>query len=118
VEIQADHIPTLTVLNKIDRLADPEKARLALSDFPNSVAISALTGEGIPDLLDMVSEHLFETFNFVSVRLPYQEGALIALFHEQGQVDQVEHVQGGVNINGRLPGRLMGRYQPFIKKVG
>ncbi|MGE5225188.1 MAG: GTPase HflX [Omnitrophica WOR_2 bacterium] len=118
VEIQADHIPTLTVLNKIDRLADPEKARMALSDFPNSVAISALTGQGIPDLLEMVSEHLFETFNFVSVRLPYQEGALIALFHEQGQVDQVEHVQGGVNINGRLPGRLMARYQPYIKKTG
>lgn len=118
VEIQADHIPILTVLNKIDRLADPEKARMALSNFPNSVAISALTGEGIPDLLEMVNEHLFETFIYIGVNLPYQEGALIALFHEQGQVDQVEHIQGGVNINGRVPGRLLARYQPFIKKTG
>jgi GTPase len=60
---------------------------------------------------------LFETFAEVDVRLPYQEGALIALFHEQGQVDRVEHGNGGVDIQGRIPGRHLARYQPFIKRV-
>ncbi len=114
-EIEADHIPVLTVLNKIDRLNDPEKARLAVTSFPNSVAISALMGEGIPDLLRMTSEHLFETFSPVIVRLPYQRGSLISLFHEQGQVEHIEHGQGGVVIQGRLPGRLLAQYQPFLK---
>ncbi len=114
-EIEADHIPTLTVLNKIDRLSDPEKARQAVASFPNSVAISALTGKGIPDLLGMIGAHLFETFSPVAVRLPYQQGGLISLFHEQGQVEHIEHGQGGVIIEGRLPGRLLARYQPFIK---
>jgi len=40
------------------------------------VAISALTGEGIPELLDIVNVLLFENYSKFSVRLPYQEGAL------------------------------------------
>lgn len=113
-EIEADHIPTLSVLNKIDLLADPENARLALANFPNAVAISALTGEGIQDLLGRVNEHLYETYSPVIVRLPYQEGSLIAAFHDQGQVERVEQTHQGVLIQGRLPGRLLARYQPFL----
>jgi GTP-binding protein HflX len=113
-EIEADHIPTLTVLNKIDLLPDPEKARQALALFPNSVAISALTGEGILDLLALINDHLYETYTPVMVRLPYQEGGLIAAFHDQGQVERVEQTHQGILIQGRLPGRLLARYQPFL----
>jgi len=113
-EIEADHIPTLTVLNKIDLLPDPERARQALAVFPKSVAISALTGEGITDLLDLINEHLYETYTPVLVRLPYQEGGLIAAFHDQGQVERVEQTHQGVLIQGKLPGRLLARYQPFL----
>lgn len=114
VEIEADHIPVLTVLNKIDRLESPENALKALQDFPNSVAISALTGLGIDDFLSAVSEQLFEKFTTLSVRLPYQQGALISQFHELGQVERVEHVRGAVELYGKLPGRLVARYRPFM----
>lgn len=117
-EIEAGKIPVITALNKIDRLAEPEKARQTLQAFPNSVAISALTGEGFEDLLETVGRNLFETFSTVEVRLPYQEGALISLFHEQGQVERIEHGSGSVDIQGRIPTRLMVRYIPFIKTGG
>jgi len=118
-EIEGDHIPVLTALNKIDLLADSEKARQALVYFPNSVAISALTGEGIPDLLALINSNLYETYTPVLVRLPYQEGGLIAAFHDQGQVERVEQTHQGVLIQGRLPGKLLARYQPFlVNKMG
>ncbi len=104
------------MLNKIDRLNDPERAMQALQSYPNSVAISALTGQGIPDLLQTVSERLFETFSLITVRLPYAEGGLIAMFHELGQVERLEHGTGGVTIQGRIPGRLLARYAPFVVK--
>ena len=115
IEIEADHIPVLIALNKIDQLSNPEKARQALANFPHSVAISALTGEGIVDLLQVVSEQLFENFIQITVLLPYKEGGLISIIHEQGQVDYIEHRQGGVLIQGGLPARLMGRYKPYVK---
>lgn len=113
-EIEADHIPVVTALNKIDRLPDPEVARTALDLYPSSVAISALTGEGIKELLEMVNRQLYEDFAPVTVKLPYQEGGLIALFHEQGQIELVEQYHGGTIIRGRLPGRLLARYQQFV----
>lgn len=112
-EINADHVPVLTVLNKIDRLNHPEGAQQQLAGFPNAVAISALTGEGIQNLLSTISDLLFETFVDISVRLPYQQGQLISLFHELGQVEQIEHQRSGVLIHGKLPLRLMARYQSY-----
>lgn len=114
VEIEADHIPVLTVLNKIDLLEDPDKARNSLESFPNAVAISALDGIGISDLLATVGKRLFETYTAITVCLPYQEGALISLFHELGQVDRSEQIRSGTEIQGKIPGRLLARYQPFL----
>jgi GTPase len=116
IDIEADNIPILTALNKIDRLADPEKARASLLNYPNSVAISALTGAGVDDLLKLVNESLYEAYSFVTAFLPYNEGGLIALFHEQGQIERVEHEAEGVLIQGRLPGRLRFHFVPFIRK--
>lgn len=112
-EIKADHIPIVTALNKIDRLPEPERTNHNLAGHPRAVGISALKGQGIDDLLRIVEEELFENFNQVSVQIPYTEGQLISLFHEQGQIIRIEHGRKGVLIQGYIPGRLLARYQPF-----
>jgi GTP-binding protein HflX len=112
-EIEADHVPIIVALNKIDRLNSPDRANQSLSNFPKAVAISALKGVGIEGLLKLVSEQLYENYVEISVLLPYKEGALIALFHEQGQVERVEHEGKGVRIKGRIPGRMLARFNQF-----
>lgn len=109
-EIGADHIPMITALNKMDMLKNPDSARETLQAFPQSVAISALKGTGIHDLLQLAMEELYEAYEPVHVRLPYKEGALISLFHELGQIERVEHERGGVVMQGRLPGRLLAQF--------
>jgi GTP-binding protein HflX len=113
-EIGAGKIPVITALNKIDRLQDPESARSSLSEFADSVAISGLTGLGMDDLVREIETQLFETYLPVKLKLPYQQGQLISLFHEQGQVTFIEHGRGGVRMDGMIPGRLYTRFQPFI----
>jgi GTP-binding protein HflX len=114
-DIEADHIPILTALNKIDNLTDPDHAREVLADFPSAVAISALTGEGITDLLDKAHAYLYEDYIPIHIYLPYQEGGLITLFHDQGQVERLEQISGGVEIQGHIPGRLLSYFHPFQK---
>ena len=117
VEIEADQIPVLTVLNKIDRLPDPEQARQVLVDDQGAVAVSALRGTGIGDMLRKITEQLYENYLSIDVQLPHQEGGLVSLFHEQGHVDRLEYVQGGVRIQGRIPGRLLTSFRPYEKKA-
>jgi len=119
-EIHADHIPTIIALNKIDQLPDPSSARAAVELFPKAVAISALQGVGFTDLMHLIESELFENFTDISVQIPYTEGQLISLFHEQGQVEHIEHTRKGVFIQGLIPGRLLARYNPFLsdKPVG
>ncbi|HRQ24845.1 MAG TPA: GTPase HflX, partial [Anaerolineales bacterium] len=115
-DIGAGHIPMITALNKADRLKNPENARETLQAFPQSVAISALNGTGITDLLHLAREELYEAYSPVHVRLPYKEGALISLFHELGQVERVEHERGGMVMQGRIPGRLLAQFSAWKVK--
>jgi GTP-binding protein HflX len=112
-ELGAQHIPTVTALNKVDLLRDPEAARDAVSHFPKAETISALAGEGIKDLLRVIQQELYETYAPIQVRLPYQQGALISLFHEAGQVERIEHGRGSVLMQGRIPGRLLAQFNSW-----
>ncbi|MEW5828994.1 MAG: GTPase HflX [Chloroflexota bacterium] len=112
-EIEAGHIPVVTALNKVDQLNDPEAARKTLESYPRAVAISALTGDGVGGLLRTIQQELYETYTAIHVRLPYQQGQLISLFHEAGQVERIEHGRGGVAIEGRIPGRLVARFKEW-----
>jgi GTP-binding protein HflX len=115
LEIHANHIPTVTVLNKIDRFPDPTAAYDLARTFPGTVtAISAVSGEGLPSMLSLISRELFDTYMPLTLRLPYQEGNLISLFHDQGRVERVEHTRGGVVLSGTLPVRLLARFQAFV----
>lgn len=116
LDIGCEDIPTITALNKVDRLSDTEFIRNALSRFTSSVAISAKTGEGLPNLLREVENILFENFAPVTVYIPYREGQLIAQFHEFGKVEESEPTGEYIKIKGSLPGRLLTAYRPFMKR--
>lgn len=113
-EISADHIPVVTVFNKMDQLDDLSYGEETVRSLPNSVMVSAKTGGGLPELIQMVEKVLFEQFESVIVRLPFQQGQLISLFHDLGQVERIEQERSGVIIHGNLPGRLMAQFQPFL----
>lgn len=113
-EIGADQIPALPVLNKIDRFDDPAQALQKMDPFTDAVAISALKGDGIEGLLESVQAKLFESYENLTVNMPYSQGDLISLFHDEGQIDSITNEYEGVLIQGRLPVRLLGRYKEYI----
>jgi len=88
-----------------------------LKEFPKAVSVSALEGAGVKELLNLVREELYESYSPIHVRLPYQQGALISLFHELGQVERVEHERGGMVMYGRIPGRLLAQFTPWHAKL-
>jgi len=113
-DIKADHIPVVTVFNKVDQLEDIAYGEETVQSLPNSTLISAKNGTGMSDLTALIEKVLFEQFEPVIVRLPYQQGQLISLFHEFGQVERFEQDRTGVIIHGNLPGRLLAQFKSFM----
>ncbi len=120
-ELGAGNKTVITALNKLDALdlSDPDqRAHLdaALADYPNAVALSALTGEGLPDLLAQIDTVLRQTMAPIDVIIPYNHAELVALAHEHGFVEQEEHGETGTHLVGRLPVELAGRYVEYWQK--
>ena len=113
-ELGAENIPAVTILNKIDRLQSQELPPETRLFFEDAVSISAKKGQGIPELLDTIEQKLFKELVPIEVKMPYKQGNLISLFHDQGKVTKVEHGRGKVLMEGYIPGRLLTQYQPFF----
>ena len=101
-EIGAAGISELIVINKIDA-ADPVTVERLLSVYPGSLAISALDGRGIEELLDGIGDALSENSADVELLIPYDHGETLALAHRLGQVLSQEHADGGTSVKVRLP---------------
>jgi len=118
-EIGATDKPMINALNKIDRLngRGPSASQVSLSklldEFPDSVPVSALTGQGMTALLDRIEEELEASMAHVSVTIPYDRGDLVGLFHKRGVIEEETHDGQGTRIDGRLPLALAARFRQF-----
>ncbi len=110
-EIGAVGKPIVSALNKIDRLPTLDAVSPLMTRFPNSVAIAALTGEGLESLLARVEAVLEAQMIWLDVLIPYELGELVDLFHRRGLIEWEEHTGAGTRIAGRIPSALIGRFQ-------
>ena len=109
-EIGAADKPIVSALNKIDRLPIPNAILPLLAEFPASVAISALHGEGLEVLLTHIERALETQMTWLDVLIPYELGELVDLFHRRGLIKREEHTEAGTRIVGRVPRALVGRF--------
>ncbi len=111
-EIGADKVPELIVFNKSD-VADPMVVARLLAREPHAVVVSAATGEGIPAALATLEDELPHPGVPVDVLLPYSRGDLLNRFHEQGEVETVEHTGEGTRVHGRVGEALAGELATY-----
>lgn len=104
-EINATNLPEIVVINKADA-ADPYVLdRLKLRE-KNSVAVSALTGQGIDQLISMIEEQLPTPQIDVKVLIPYTHGDLIGRIYKEGMLISREDTEAGYLIVAKVPQSL------------
>ncbi len=87
--------PMIMVFNKIDNVTDLPS--LPHSDSP-VVNISALSGEGIEELLRMVADVLKQRYSLIKVTIPYAKSNLVSLLHQKGKVLLEKYQEDGITL--------------------
>jgi GTP-binding protein HflX len=113
-DIEATDKPLVVALNKIDKLENPSRIQEMVSEFPNSLAISARERLGLTELLSRVETVLNQELVYVTVCIPYRESGLVSLFHRQGIVERKEHGKEGTTLAGRLPTRYLETFRRYL----
>jgi GTPase len=112
-EIGAHDVTQIIVFNKCD-LAWPDTVASLLERYEGSVAVSAVTGEGIENFLRTLGDRLRALTNVVEFFIPYERGDVLAAIHREGEVLVETHEETGARLRARLDQAATGKYADFI----
>lgn len=108
-EIGIEAKDTVLVLNKIDSLDAPDRVGALLARYPNAIAISARTGQGLDKLMHAVSDAMSRNFKDLDVETNVDNGKLLAYLAAQGEILSRRYHDDRVTIHCRIPERHLGR---------
>ena len=111
-EIGAGDVPELLVFNKADMA--PEAAEQMVQLHQGSVAISAVSGEGIEKLLQTIGDRMRSITAVVELLVPYDRGDIVAAVHREGEVVSTANEDDGMRIRARLADASAGRLSEFV----
>ena len=110
-EIEAAHVPELLVFNKVDVSIN---AKQLVDQHPGSIAISALTGQGIDEFLRTLADRLRELDTVVEMLIPYTRGDVLAALHREGEVLVEEHENDAMRVRARVDDATANRYRDYL----
>lgn len=94
-QIGADHVPVLSVFNKIDLAGTASRVDRDETGQPVRAWVSAATGDGLDELTRAIDERLEKRNLHRRIELPPQAGRLRARLHELGAVLAEDATDGG-----------------------
>jgi len=125
-DIGAGSVPELLAFNKADVVASDDAEggaatmKRLLARHPGSVSLSALTGEGVDDLLVAVADRLRALEAVVELLVPYERGDVLAALHREGEVLVEAHESapsgdsGATRVRARLDDPARRRFAEFV----
>jgi GTPase len=113
-EIGADEKSTLMVFNKMDQMNGGGILNRLQEKYPNAVAISAKTGDGITTLLAEIGTQLRPSREFLELRIPHEQAAVIARLHAVGQVIERRYTGKLAKFKVRIPPQHLEEFAAYI----
>jgi GTP-binding protein HflX len=104
--VEADRV--VEVYNKSDVLG--EQPRLRRKD---AVAISALTGAGVEDLVETMRERELESGEVLTLDIPHEESRLAARLHEVAQIYEQQTTESGTRFTAWVPKDSVHLFEAF-----
>lgn len=104
-ELGLTEVKELVVINKVDVAGAQTitEMKLLVSD---ALFISAKTGTGLAQLLELIDEKLAAADLVVDLVLPFSAQQLVSRVHKVGRVEKIEHLETGTRIVAAVPAAL------------
>ena len=113
VKLGASDKPMITLFNKIDLFPDKVELRRIVAEWPNSVAISAFTGEGMVDLQLAIKRKVQSLLGTVKVVIPYNQQSMLQECYDFGRVLKEEYREDGVFVEAELVVEMRKKLEQF-----
>ena len=103
-QLDVQHIPRLTLWNKVDIAADPARLMREAQLQPHTtVCVSALTGQGVPELWAAVQALTEQQLVGLEVLFPFDRLDLLADVRRHGTVEIEDYTETGVRVLAKVP---------------
>ncbi len=112
-ELGANEKRSLVVLNKIDRVEDEGLLADLRARFPDALEASAVTGEGLVEVVAKFAEFLSDRVVRLNFRIPQARGDISGLIHREGKVISTDYEGNDVLLTAVVPKDLAGRVAEF-----
>ncbi len=103
---------TILVLNKQDIATG--SGRINSMGYTSICEISAVTGNGIPELLEKVTEGFKERLREIKLLVPYNDGWVMPYIYQNGKVLEQEYLEDGISVKAVVKIDKLNRLNDFI----
>ncbi len=117
-DIGAGETPCLMVANKIDLLPSTPFWRSLSNGAGEVCPISALTGKGTAQLLEMIGRLLEQGKERVQFFLSPSQGYFLSLLRQRGRILKEDYRDDGVNVSAILTPKLAGQMRKWLSENG
>lgn len=114
-ELGADQKRMITVFNKTDLPAAPGVREGLLQHHPDALLLSTHSGEGLEALRNRMADFLADQVCHLRLIVPHSRGDIVALLHEQAQVDNCRYEDDAVHLEVTAPHRLEALLHEWIE---
>ena len=101
------------VFNKVDKVEDPLVLMALRHHFPEAAFISVRTGEGMDELIELISRFVADDITTVDLQIPQSRADLIARLHRESTVLTTEYIDNDVKLSAQLSRRTLRDYAEY-----
>ena len=113
-ELGADAKRMITVLNKVDLIADESTLHALRLHFPDGAFVSVRSGEGLKELRHRMADLLADRVSKVELALPINRTDLLSLLHRTSKVLSASYENSHVIVVASVSPKVYARVEPFL----
>ena len=113
-ELGADAKKMITVLNKVDLIADESTLHALRLHFPDGTFVSVRSGEGLKELRHRMADLLADRVSKVELALPLTRTDLLSLLHRTSHVLSARYENSHVIVVASVSPKVYARVEPFL----